>query len=102
LRNDLSAGSQFLAPTGDASLICLAWIRGGQGFTDPAASPVLIPVSESTRLCRWPAARLVMKSDPCNDLDGENDRDEPVDGGAERRPPPRAGAMPLLVICELS
>jgi hypothetical protein len=38
LRNDLSAGSQFfLAPTGIAGLICLAWIRG-QGFTGPTAS----------------------------------------------------------------
>ena len=38
LRNDLPAGSQFfLAPTGIAGLICLAWIRG-QGFTGPTAS----------------------------------------------------------------
>jgi hypothetical protein len=35
-----------------------------------------------------------MKSGCGNDLDGENDRDEPVDGGAERRPPPGAGAVP--------
>src|ERR1700736_5537775 len=37
-----------------------------------------------------------MKSGSCNDLDDENHGDEPVDGGAERRPPPCAGPMPLL------
>ena len=37
LRNDLSAGPQFLAPTGGAGLICLAWTRG-RGFTGPTAS----------------------------------------------------------------
>ena len=45
---------------------------------------------------RWPVAWLAMKSGSSNDLDGENDGDEPVDGGAERRSPPCAGAMPLL------
>src|SRR4051812_38476225 len=52
--------------------------------------PGQIPVSKSTRLCRRPVAWLVMKSGSGNDLDGENHGDEPVDGGAEGRPPPRA------------
>src|SRR4029077_8003402 len=45
----------------------------------------------STRVCRWPVAWLVMKSGACNDLGGENHGDEPVHGGAERRPPPCVG-----------
>src|SRR6266576_5547564 len=61
----------------------------------------LIPVSGSTRLCRWPAAWLVMKSGSGNDLDGENDGDEPVDGGAERRPPPCPGDVVAALLPEV-
>src|SRR6185437_972999 len=34
---------------------------------------------------------LVMKFGPCDDLGGEDDGDEPVDGGAEWWPPPCVG-----------
>src|SRR5262252_8204299 len=50
--------------------------------------PRQIPVSGSTWVCRWPVAWLAMNSGAQGDLDGENRGDEPVDGGAERRPPP--------------
>ena len=65
----------------------VAWSRTGQ-----------IPASKSTRVCRWPLAWLVMKSGSCNDLGGENHGDEPVHGGAKRRPPPCVGHVvaPLL------
>src|SRR5437763_15831410 len=63
--------------------------------------PGQIPVSKSARLCRWPVAWLVMKSGSCNDLDGENDGDEPVDGGAERRPPPCAGDVVAAFLPEV-
>jgi hypothetical protein len=53
--------------------------------------PGQIPVLKCTRLCRRPVTWLVMKSGSCHDLDGENNGDEPVDGCAERRPPPCAG-----------
>src|SRR6267154_3645733 len=56
---------------------------------------------KSTRLCRWPAAWLVMKAGSGNDLDGENDGDEPVDGGAERRPPPCAGDVVAALLPEV-
>src|SRR6266550_7417406 len=61
----------------------------------------LIPVSKSTRLCQWPVAWLVMKSGSCNDLDGENHGDEPVDGGTERRPPPCAGNVVAALLPEV-
>src|SRR5689334_25134241 len=60
-----------------------------------------LPVSKSTRLCRWPVAWLVMKSGSCNDLDGEYHGDEPVDGCAERRPPPRAGDVVAALLPEV-
>src|SRR5689334_10193125 len=63
--------------------------------------PVQIPVSKCTRLCRWPVAWLVMKSGSCNDLDGENHGDEPVDGGAKRRPPPCAGHVVAALLPEV-
>src|SRR5947209_10342424 len=63
--------------------------------------PGQIPVSKSTRLCRRPVAWLLMKSGSCNDLDGENDGDEPVDGGAERRPPPCAGDVVAAFLPEV-
>src|SRR2546421_9614377 len=63
--------------------------------------PGQIPVSKSARLCRWPGAWLVMKSGSCNDLDGENHGDEPVDGGAERRPPPGVGNVVAALLPEV-
>src|SRR5947199_7080765 len=63
--------------------------------------PGQIPVSKSARLCRWPVAWLVMKSGSCNDLDGEDDGDEPVDSGAERRPPPCAGDVVAALLPEV-
>src|SRR6266851_674514 len=60
-----------------------------------------IPVSESARVCRWPVAWLVMESGSCNDLDGENQGDEPVDGGAKRRPPPGAGNVVAALLPEV-
>src|SRR5437764_13404582 len=62
--------------------------------------PGQIPVSKSARLCRWPVAWLVMKSGSCNDLGGENNGDEPVDGGAERRPPPGVGNVVAALLPE--
>jgi len=59
------------------------------------------PGSKSTRLCRWPVAWLVMKSGSGNDLDGENHGDEPVDGGAERRPPPCADDVVAALLPEV-
>src|SRR5881392_3081320 len=59
------------------------------------------PRSKPTRLCRWPAAWLVMKSGSGNDLDGENHGDEPVDGGAERRPPPCVGNVVAAFLPEV-
>ena len=46
-------------------------------------------------------AWLVMKSGSCNDLGGENHRDEPVDGGAERRPPPCVGNVVTALLPEV-
>src|SRR6478752_2371046 len=63
--------------------------------------PGQIPVSKCTRLCRWPVAWLVMESGSGNDLDGENDGDEPVDGGAERRPPPCPGNVLAALLPEV-
>src|SRR6185436_11139248 len=63
--------------------------------------PGQIPVSKSTRLCRWPVVWLVMKTGSGNDLDGENDGDEPVDGGAERRPPPCPGNVVAALLPEV-
>src|SRR5204863_6692816 len=59
------------------------------------------PGSKSTRLCRWPAAWLVMESGSGNDLDGENHGDEPVDGGAKRRPPPGVGNVVTALLPEV-
>jgi hypothetical protein len=42
-----------------------------------------------------------MKSDSGKDLDGENRGDEPVDGGAERRPPPCAGHVVAALLPEV-
>src|SRR2546430_12797186 len=63
--------------------------------------PCQVPVSKSTRICRWPVAWLVMKSGSCNDLRDENHGDEPVDGGAERRPPPCAGNVVAALLPEV-
>src|SRR5205814_6864376 len=63
--------------------------------------PAQIPVSKSTRVCRWPVAWLVMKSGSCDDLGGENHGDEPVNGGAKRRPPPCAGNVAAAFLPEV-
>src|SRR5882724_11988830 len=52
-------------------------------------------------VCRWPVACLVVKSGSGNDLDGEYHGDEPVDGGAERRPPPCAGHVVAALLPEV-
>src|SRR5882672_1150529 len=66
-------------------------MRGSR--SDPGLKP--------TRLCRWPVAWLVMKAGSGNDLDGENHGDEPVDGGAERRPPPCPGDVVAALLPEV-
>src|SRR5215831_2430074 len=63
--------------------------------------PGQVPVSRSTRACRRPLAWLVMKSDSHGDLDGENHGDEPVDGGAERRPPSCIGHVVAALLPEV-
>src|SRR6266581_9699846 len=63
--------------------------------------PGQVPVSKSARVCRWPVAWLMMKSGSRNDLDDENHGDEPVDGGAERRPPPCAGNVVAALLPEV-
>src|SRR6185437_10543803 len=63
--------------------------------------PFQVPVSKSARVCRWPVAWLVMKSGSHSDLDGENYGDEPVDGGAKRRPPPCAGDVVAVLLPEV-
>src|SRR6185437_15128487 len=50
---------------------------------------------------RWPVAWLVVKAGSGNDLDGQNDGDEPVDGGAERRPPPCPGDVVAALLPEV-
>src|SRR2546425_245786 len=42
-----------------------------------------------------------MKSGACNDLGSENHGDEPVDGGAERRPPPSVGDVVAAFLPEV-
>src|SRR5262245_55813427 len=56
--------------------------------------------SDRHRSPRW-TQWLVMKSDSHGDLDGENHGDEPVDGGAERRPPPCAGNVVAALLPEV-
>src|SRR5436305_920339 len=45
--------------------------------------------------------QLLMKSCACNDLDGEDRGDEPVDGGAKRRPPPCVGNVVAALLPEV-
>ena len=42
-----------------------------------------------------------MKSGSCHDFNEENYGDEPVDGGAERRPPPCAGDVVAALLPEV-
>src|SRR6266699_3503163 len=44
---------------------------------------------------------LVMESGSRNDLDDENHGDEPVDGGAKRRPPPGVGNVVAALLPEV-
>src|SRR5690349_9169846 len=66
--------------------------------------PLMMDVRQSgsgPATLRWPAAWLVVKSGSGDDRDGENDGDEPVDGGAERRPPPCAGDVVAALLPEV-
>src|SRR5690348_2001960 len=72
----------------------------GRGAAPPApvlASWSLLVVSPAF----GPVAWLVMESGSCNDLDGEDRGDEPVDGGAKRRPPPGIGNVVAAFLPEV-
>jgi hypothetical protein len=78
----------------------MARLRGAASAS--IRSPSLDPAADHDQRDRARnRADWVMKSGSGNDLDGENHGDEPVDGGAERRPPPCPGDVVAALLPEV-
>jgi hypothetical protein len=106
--DQMTVESVLLAPAhaagGDMAVALLVHLERPPGCIRRvriAVSTGLAYTATNTRPARRPVAWLVMKSGSCNDLDDENHGDEPVDGGAKRRPPPCAGNVVAALLPEV-
>lgn len=62
-------------------------------------SPLPASTDATSVLPVWMPSGLLVQVDAGDDLDDQDQRDQPVDGGAERRPPPRVDDV-LAACCQ--